>query len=117
MSGLAVAEAFGPQCFLINRYSVERRGRLGLHRDEDERDRSQPIVTLSLGADAVFLAGGLTRRDSVERVIVGSGDVVVMGGRSRMAYHGVDRLLPTLGTPMAEGLRLSVTARRVDIVT
>jgi len=116
-SGLAVAEAFGPQCFLINRYSAERRGRLGLHRDEDERDRSQPIVTLSLGADAVFLAGGLTRRDPVERVIVGSGDVVVMGGRSRMAYHGVDRLLPTLATPMAEGLRLSVTARRVDIVT
>ncbi len=112
--GGAVAGAFDPQCYLINRYSAERRGRLGLHRDQDERDRSQPIVTLSLGADAVFMAGGAGRRDPVERVTLRSGDVVVMGAGSRMSYHGIERLLPTLASPMDQGVRLSVTVRRVD---
>ena len=111
--GAALAGAYQPQCFLINRYGAAR-GRLGLHRDQDERDRSQPIVTVSLGADAVFLAGGAARRDRVERVVVGSGDVVVMAGAARMAYHGVDRLLPTLDAPGTAGFRLSITSRRVD---
>src|SRR5690348_6883723 len=53
--GQAAAAAYRPQCFLINRYDGGR-GRLGLHQDRDERDRSQPIVTMSLGADAVFVA-------------------------------------------------------------
>ncbi len=111
--GERAATAFHPQCYLINRYSPGR-GRLGLHRDLDERDRAQPIVTLSLGAAAVFLAGGAARRDRVERVALESGDVVVMSGPIRMAYHGIDRLLPTLGTVTDDGSRLSVTVRRVD---
>jgi DNA oxidative demethylase len=111
--GARAATAFQPQCYLINRYSPET-GRLGLHRDQDERDRTQPIVTLSLGASAVFLAGGAARRDRVERVAVDSGDVVVMSGPTRMAYHGIDRLLPTLAPVTADGSRLSVTVRRVD---
>lgn len=111
--GRAAAAAYRPQCFLINRYDVGR-GRLGLHQDRDERDRSQPIVTLSLGADAVFVAGGARRADRKERVLLASGDVLVMGGRGRMAYHGIDRLLPTLDGLTADGSRLSVTSRRVD---
>jgi alkylated DNA repair protein (DNA oxidative demethylase) len=111
--GEQAAAAFHPQCYLINRYSPGR-GRLGLHRDQDERDRAQPIVTLSLGAAAVFLAGGAARKDRVERVAVESGDVVVMSGPIRMAYHGIDRLLPTLSPVTGDGSRLSVTVRRVD---
>lgn len=111
--GERAAAAFHPQCYLINRYSPGR-GRLGLHRDQDERDRAQPIVTLSLGAAAVFLAGGAVRQDRVERVALESGDVVVMSGPIRMAYHGIDRLLPTLGSVTEDGSRLSVTVRRVD---
>ena len=111
--GERAAAAFHPQCYLINRYSPGR-GRLGLHRDQDERDRAQPIVTLSLGAAAVFLAGGAARQDRVERVALQSGDVVVMSGPVRMAYHGIDRLLPTLRPLTDDGSRLSVTVRRVD---
>jgi DNA oxidative demethylase len=111
--GERAAAAFRPQCYLINRYSPGR-GRLGLHRDQDERDRAQPIVTLSLGAGAVFLAGGAARKDRIERVALESGDVVVMSGPTRMAYHGIDRLLPTLSPATGDGSRLSVTVRRVD---
>ncbi len=111
--GAAAAARYRPQCFLINRYGAAR-GRLGLHRDQDERDRTQPIVTLCLGADAIFLAGGARRRDPVARIVVRSGDAVVMAGPARLAYHGIDRLLPTLATPLAAGYRLSITARRVD---
>jgi alkylated DNA repair protein (DNA oxidative demethylase) len=111
--GEPAAGAFRPQCYLINRYAPGR-GRLGLHRDQDERDRAQPIVTLSLGASAVFLAGGAARKDRVARIAVDSGDVVVMSGPARMAYHGIDRLLPTARPVTADGSRLSVTVRRVD---
>jgi alkylated DNA repair protein (DNA oxidative demethylase) len=113
--GQAAAAAYRPQCFLINRYAAGS-GRLGLHQDRDERDRTQPIVTLSLGADAVFLAGGARRAEPKQRVLLASGDVLVMGGPGRMAYHGIDRLLPTLGALMPDGSRLSVTLRRVDPV-
>jgi len=111
--GEPAAAQFHPQCYLINRYPAEG-GRLGLHRDEDERDRRQPIVTLSLGAAAVFLAGGATRKDRVARVAVESGDALIMSGPGRMAYHGIDRLLPSLSPLTGDGSRLSVTVRRVD---
>lgn len=111
--GQAAGDSFEPQCYLINHYRAER-GRLGLHRDYDERDRTQPIVTISLGADAVFLAGGLQRRDRVERLTLRSGDLVVMGGPSRLAYHGIEKLLPTIDSPLPGGSRFSITARRVD---
>lgn len=111
--GPLAAAVYEPQCFLINRYPPDG-GRLGLHRDQDERDRSQPIVTLSLGADAIFLAGGAARRDPVIRVPLQSGDALVMAGPARMAYHGIDRLLPTLDAPIGDGSRWSVTSRRVD---
>ena len=111
--GAGAAAAFQPQCYLINRYPPGT-GRLGLHRDQDELDRTQPIVTLSLGASAVFLAGGAARKDRVERIALDSGDAVVMSGPARLAYHGIDRLLPTLTPVTADGSRLSVTVRRVD---
>src|SRR5258708_9863771 len=111
--GERAAAAFHPQCYLINRYSSGR-GRLGLHRDQDERDRAQPIVTLSLGAAAVFLAGGAARKDRVELVALESGDVGVMSGPIRLACHGVDRLRPPSSPLTDDGSRLSVTVRRVD---
>jgi len=108
----ALERAFDPQCWLLNRYPAG--GRLGLHRDEDEIDREQPIVTLSLGADAVFLAGGLSRKDKTHRILVRSGDAIVMGGPARLAYHGIGKVLATLESAVSGGLRLSITARRVD---
>lgn len=78
---------FIPDACLINRY--EPGARLSLHQDRDERDFSQPIVSVSLGLPAVFLFGGLKRSDATARVPLVHGDVVVWGGPSRLRYHGV----------------------------
>lgn len=78
---------YAPDVCLVNRY--EAGTRLTLHRDQDERDRHAPIVSVSLGLPATFLFGGLARRDPQRRVPLVHGDVVVWGGPSRMRYHGV----------------------------
>jgi alkylated DNA repair protein (DNA oxidative demethylase) len=78
---------FAPDACLINRYMAG--ARLSLHRDEDERDLDAPIVSVSLGLPAVFLFGGGRRTDRPRRIPLANGDVVVWGGPSRLAYHGV----------------------------
>ena len=81
---------FVPDGCLINRYAPG--ARLTLHQDRNERDFTAPIVSVSLGLPAVFLFGGLRRTDRPRRVRLESGDVVVWGGPSRLAFHGVDKL-------------------------
>jgi DNA oxidative demethylase len=81
---------FVPDGCLINRYVPG--ARLTLHQDRNERDYAAPIVSVSLGLPAVFLFGGLRRTDRPRRMRLESGDVVVWGGPSRLAFHGVDRL-------------------------
>ena len=81
---------FRPDACLINRYEVGTR--LSLHQDKDERDFSQPIVSVSLGVPAVFLFGGGRRQDRPARVRLEHGDVVVWGGPSRLNFHGVAEL-------------------------
>ncbi len=115
--GERAATAFHPQCYLINRYSPGR-GRLGLHRDLDERDRAQPIVTLSLGAAAVFLAGGAARRDRVERVALESGDVRFAGSIRTSFSQGSGHLVraspvsPYASVTFRWGPVFAVVARR-----
>jgi DNA oxidative demethylase len=81
---------FVPDGCLINRYVPG--ARLTLHQDRNERDYAAPIVSVSLGLPAVFLFGGLRRTDRPRRMRLESGDVVVWGGVSRLAFHGVDKL-------------------------
>jgi DNA oxidative demethylase len=81
---------FVPDGCLINRYVPG--ARLTLHQDHNERDYAAPIVSVSLGLPAVFLFGGLRRTDRPARMRLESGDVVVWGGASRLAFHGVDKL-------------------------
>ena len=78
---------FDPDACLINRY--EPGTRLSLHQDKDERDFTQPIVSVSLGLPATFLFGGLERADKTLRIALVHGDVVVWGGPARLRYHGV----------------------------
>lgn len=80
-------ENFAPDACLINRYDVG--ARMSLHQDKDERDFSQPIVSLSLGLGALFLFGGLKRSDRAQRCSLLHSDVVVWGGESRLRYHGI----------------------------
>jgi len=104
---------FVPDACLINLYGPK--GRMGLHQDRDEADLTLPIVSFSLGADAVFALGGLDRRDPVTRFTLRSGDVLVLHGPSRLRFHGVDRLRPAAGPRHAilpEGGRINLTFRR-----
>lgn len=102
-------QGFTPDACLVNRY--EPGTRLSLHQDKDELDYSAPIVSVSLGLPATFLFGGLARADKPRRFRLVHGDVVVWGGASRLAYHGV--------APLADGehpllgrTRINLTFRR-----
>jgi DNA oxidative demethylase len=109
----AAAEAgfagFTPNACLINHY--EPGARMGLHQDRDEGgsagDFSAPIVSVSLGLPAMFLFGGLQRKDKTTRWPLLHGDVVVWGGPSRLAFHGV--------APLKEGEHAALGARRVNL--
>jgi alkylated DNA repair protein (DNA oxidative demethylase) len=100
-----------PQACLVNYY---REGaKLGLHRDEDEEDFAAPVVSISLGDTAIFRIGGTARSDKTETLKLASGDVLVMGGASRLRFHGIDRVLSGTSTLLKDGGRLNLTLRRV----
>lgn len=84
--------AFVPDACLINRYELG--ARLSLHQDRNERDFTQPIVSVSLGLPATFLFGGLHRADKTQRIRIAHGDVLVWGGPARLRYHGIAPLRP-----------------------
>jgi DNA oxidative demethylase len=100
---------FAPDACLINRYEPE--SKLSLHRDQDERDMSAPVVSVSLGLPAIFLWGGLGRKDRLSRVRLESGDVVVWGGPARLAYHGIAPLADG-AHPLTDRSRINLTVRR-----
>ena len=101
--------AFVPDACLINRYAPG--AKLSLHQDKDERDLSQPIVSVSLGLPAIFLFGGLQRADRQMRVPVSHGDVIVWGGPARLRYHGIQPLKPG-SHPLVGTYRLNLTFRK-----
>jgi alkylated DNA repair protein (DNA oxidative demethylase) len=100
---------FAPDACLINRY--EPGARLSLHQDKNERDFSQPIVSVALGLPAVFLLGGERRNDRVQRIALRSGDVTVWGGAARLAYHGVATLADG-AHPLTGSYRINLTFRK-----
>jgi len=100
---------FAPDACLINRYQTG--ARLSLHQDKDEKDFSQPIVSVSLGIPAVFLFGGLKRSDKTIRVRLTHGDVVVWGGPARLRYHGVLALKED-HHPLVGDHRINLTFRK-----
>lgn len=102
-----------PEACLVNYYDSS--SRLGSHRDADEEDTAAPVVSVSLGDDGVFHLGGLDRRDAKRRLTLRSGDVVVLGGRARMAYHGIDRIIAGSSDLLVEGGRFNLTLRRVTL--
>ncbi|HEX7074811.1 MAG TPA: alpha-ketoglutarate-dependent dioxygenase AlkB [Hyphomicrobiaceae bacterium] len=100
-----------PEACLINLYGPG--SKLGSHVDADEKDSKAPVVSVSLGDDAIFHIGGPKRSDPKTRLHLQSGDVVVLGGAARFAYHGVDRILPGTSKLIAGGGRINLTLRRV----
>lgn len=100
---------FAPDACLINRYVPG--ARMTAHQDRNERDIDAPIVSVSLGLPAVFLFGGLTRKAPAQRIALTHGDVVVWGGATRMAFHGIARL-PEGRHEFAGACRINLTFRR-----
>jgi alkylated DNA repair protein (DNA oxidative demethylase) len=108
----AVAEyPHPPQACLINYYGAT--AKMGLHQDRDESDFAAPVVSLSLGDCCLFRVGGLRRGDPTRSLRLNSGDVLVLGGEARLAFHGVDRIYPGTSTLLADGGRINLTMRRV----
>jgi alkylated DNA repair protein (DNA oxidative demethylase) len=100
-----------PEACLINYYGAT--AKMGLHQDRDESDFAAPVVSLSLGDSCLFRVGGLRRGDPTCSFRLNSGDVLVLGGEARLAFHGVDRIYPSTSTLLADGGRINVTMRRV----
>ena len=86
---------------------------MGLHQDRDEKDFGAPVVSISLGDSALFRIGNETRGGSTESIWLESGDVCVLGGPSRLLFHGIDRVKPNTSTLLTNGGRINVTLRVV----
>ena len=100
---------------ILNHYDAD--GRMGLHQDKDESQKSiaagLPVVSVSIGDTARFLFGGLRRRDPVMALALGSGDVFVFGGPARLRFHGVSRTVPETAPPeLGLSGRLNLTFRQ-----
>jgi len=108
-AALAGYPDFSADACLINRYQVG--ARMGLHQDKNERDFSQPIVSVSLGLTATFQFGGLMRSDKTLSLPLYHGDVVVWGGAARLRYHGVLPLKAGMHPALGES-RINLTFRK-----
>jgi len=103
--------SFNPDACLLNHYQLT--SKMGLHQDNDENDLSKPIISVSLGLDAVFLFGGAHRQDPVKRYLLNHGDVVVFGGPARLHYHGIASINSSSSCQQNINHRLNLTFRKV----
>jgi DNA oxidative demethylase len=100
-----------PDCCLINWYDPG--ACMGLHQDRDEADFRWPVLSVSLGDDGLFRIGGTERGGPTDSLWLRSGDVVVLGGAARLAYHGIDRIAPGTSTLLDAPGRINLTLRVV----
>lgn len=105
-----------PEACLVNVYAAD--AKMGLHQDRDEADIEAPILSLSLGADCRFRLGGRRRADKTTALTLSAGDALILSGPARLCFHGVDRILPSILTPLpaplaGQGARVNLTLRRV----
>ena len=102
-----------PEACLVNFYTAD--AKMGLHQDRDEKDFAAPVVSVSLGDDCLFRVGQTTREGGTKSFRLRSGDVVVLGGEGRLAFHGVDRIYPATSALLKNGGRINLTLRRVTV--
>lgn len=100
-----------PEACLVNWY--EGRAKMGLHQDRDEEEFAAPVLSVSLGDTCVFRYGGLNRKDPTRSVLLESGDLLLIGGASRLCFHGVDRVESGSSDLLPRGGRINLTLRRV----
>lgn len=100
-----------PEACLVNFYDGS--AKMGLHQDRDEETFDAPVVSVSLGDDCLFRIGGTERGGPTRSLRLRSGDVFVLGGAGRLAFHGVDRIYPGTSPLLKNGGRINLTLRRV----
>jgi len=100
-----------PEACLVNFYTDT--AKMGLHQDRDETDLAAAVVSVSLGDACLFRVGGTKRGDRTVSFRLESGDVVILGGEGRLAFHGVDRIYPSTSALLKNGGRINLTLRRV----
>lgn len=101
-----------PEACLINWYAPE--AKMGLHQDKDEQNLNAPVVSVSLGDEALFKLGSVERGGKTQGIRLTSGDVLVLGGPARLCYHGVTRIYPGTSTLLDAPGRINLTLRRVN---
>ena len=101
-----------PDCCLVNFYQAA--SRMGLHQDRDEADFNQPVLSISLGDDALFRIGNLEKGGTTKSIWLRSGDVTRMGESARLLHHGVDRVKSCSSTLLKNGGRVNLTLRVVN---
>ncbi len=100
-----------PEACLINFYAPT--AKMGLHQDRDEKDFAAPVISISLGDFCLFRVGGLKRNEPTRAFRLSSGDVLILGGGARLAFHGVDRVYAGTSSLLPQGGRINLTLRRV----
>lgn len=103
-----------PEACLINWYREDRSSKMGLHVDNDEKEVRAPVVSVSLSDPAMFRLGGTKRGGPTQGIKLYSGDVVVLGGHSRLCYHGVSKVYYGESALVPKGGRINLTMRRVN---
>lgn len=101
-----------PDACLVNYYGPD--AKMGLHQDRDETELSAPVLSISLGDTCLFRIGGTERNGPAASIKLASGDVVLLAGRSRLAFHGVTRIYPGTSTLLKGEGRVNLTLRRVN---
>jgi alkylated DNA repair protein (DNA oxidative demethylase) len=100
-----------PEACLVNFYSDD--AKMSLHQDKDETEFAAPVLSISLGNSCLFRVGGLDRKDPTGSFKLQSGDIVLLAGEGRLAFHGVDRNYPGTSTLLKNSGRINLTLRRV----
>ena len=98
-----------PDSCLVNYYGEG--ARMGLHQDSDEADLAWPVVSISLGDDGLFRVGQTSRGGPTKSIWLQSGDVAVLSGDARLAYHGIDRIRFGSSSLLPDGGRINLTLR------
>ena len=105
-----------PEATLINWYRPETKSKMGMHVDNDENNFNAPVVSVSLGDPAIFRIGGLKRGGPTLPLKLCSGDVIVMGGESRLCHHAITKVFYGESDLVPKGGRINLTMRRVNAV-
>ena len=101
-----------PECCLVNLYRGA--AKMGLHQDKDEAALGAPVLSVSLGDDALFRIGGTARKGATKSLKLTSGDILMFGGPARLAFHGIDRVMAGTSRLVPGGGRINLTLRRIS---